>query len=323
LGKWVVPVIVSMLVLGLFPLNDAFSAVFIDAFDVSVQETTPYSLAFNTDGTKMFVMGRAGDDVNEYACTAFDVSTCVYSGDAERFSVAAQETEPTSLAFNTDGTKMFVMGLAGFDVNEYACTAFDVSTCVYSGDAERFDVSAQETTPLSLAFNTDGTKMFVIGITGDDVNEYACTAFDVSTCVYSGDAERFSIAAQETTPVSLAFNTDGTKMFVMGNAGDDINEYACGTGFDVSTCVYSGDAERFSIAAQEPVPNSLAFNTDGTKMFVMGNQADNVNEYSLGTAFDVSSVPPEGGGSPIGGTDVTITIPAIPTITGIIQSVFV
>jgi len=173
----------SILVLGSVVNQNAFSAVFIDAFDISGQEIFPRSLAFNTDGTKMFVMGESGDDVNEYACTAFDVSTCSFTIKAGNpFPVSGQESEPQSLAFNTDGTKMFVMGFSGDDVNEYACTAFDVSTCAYSGDAERFDVSGQETTPASLAFNAAGTKMFVMGLMGDDVNEYCLgVPFDVSS----------------------------------------------------------------------------------------------------------------------------------------------
>ncbi len=285
----VIPLLAFSILL-LVPLlaQDAFAAVFIDSFDASVPSAT--SLAFNTDGTKMFVMGL-DDDVNEYACTAFDVSTCVYSGDVERFDVSGQENTPFSLAFNTDGTKMFVMGTSGDDVNEYACTAFDVSTCVYSGDVERFDVSGEDSAPRSLAFSADGTKMFVLSPFGDDVNEYACTAFDVSTCVYSGDVERFDVSVEDSAPQSLAFNTDGTKMFVMGFAGLDVNEYAC-TAFDVSTCVYSGDGERFDFSAQETNPRSLAFSADGTKMFVLGFDSGEVNEYSLPIAFDVSSVAP-------------------------------
>jgi len=295
-AQFVIPVLVSILILGTLGLSqNAFSAIFIDAFDVSGQDDLAVGLAFNTDGTKMFVMGIQGLDVNEYACgTGFDVSTCAFTVKAGNpFSIAAQEIIPRSLEFNTDGTKMFVMGIGSDAVNEYACgTGFDVSTCAYSGDAERFDVLGEELLSRSLAFNTDGTKMFVMGAIGLDVNEYACgTGFDVSTCAFTVKAGNpFSIAAQESGPLSLAFNTDGTKMFVMGQASNAVNEYACGTGFDVSTCAYSGDAERFDISGQEISSQSLAFNTDGTKMFVMGAESRAVNEYSLPIAFDVSSV---------------------------------
>ena len=171
-------------------------------------------------------------------------------------------------------TILFSIGLAPIN-DAYAATTF----------VDAFDISAQETEPTDLVFNTDGTKMFVVGYVGDNVNEYACTTgFDVSTCSFT---DAFSVAAQETTPTDLAFNTDGTKMFVVGYAGDDVNEYACTTGFDVSTCAFT---DSFSVAAQETAPRGLAFNTDGTKMFVVGSSGDDVNEYTLSVGFDFDGV---------------------------------
>ena len=54
--------------------------------------------------------------------------------------------------------------------------------------------------------------------------------------------------AQETSPMGLAFNNDGTKMFVSGNTGDDVNEYTLTTGFDVSTASF---VDAFSVSSQE------------------------------------------------------------------------
>ena len=105
----------------LFTSCSAFAGVsFVDSFDVSAQEAGPTALAFNTDGTKMFVIGYSGDDVNEYTLTTgFDVSTASF---VDSFDVSSQEANPTEVAFNTDGTKMFVLGTGGNDVNEYTLT---------------------------------------------------------------------------------------------------------------------------------------------------------------------------------------------------------
>jgi DNA-binding beta-propeller fold protein YncE len=73
---------------------------------------------------------------------------------------------------------------------------------------------------------------------------------------------------KDTQPEGIAFNTDGTKMFVVGNTGDDVNEYDLSTAFDISTAVYS---QNFSVAAQDIDPSGVAFNTDGTKMFIVGS----------------------------------------------------
>jgi hypothetical protein len=253
---------------------DVSTSVYSQSFSVASQETNPSGMAFNTDGTKMFIVGFGGDDVNEYALsTGFDVSTATF---VDSFSVASQETEPYGIAFNNDGTKMFIVGNTGDDVNEYTLsTGFDVSTATYS---QNFSVSAQDTNPRGIAFNTDGTKMFIVGLSGQDVNEYTLgTGFDVSTASFT---QLFSVSAQEVSPIGIAFNADGTKMFICGTGGNDVNEYTLSTGFDVSTASF---VDAFSVASQDTGPRGIAFNTTGSKMFVVGATGDSVYEYSVGS----------------------------------------
>ena len=385
---------------------DVSTSSFVDSFSVSAQQAAPMSVAFNTDGTKMYIVGETEDTVAQYALsTGFDVSTASYT---QAFSIASQETEAQGITFNTDDTKMFVVGDTGNDINEYTLstgfdvssasfvdsfsfasqstqpkeavfntlgtelfmlardntavfkytlsTAFDVSTASYA--SVTFSVGSQESSPQGLAFNANGTKMFVVGDSGDAVNEYtladatmslgsgsfasadvgktieansgvflltstagaftqvttpssfnqvASGSWQMYSVVYNttdGDLElsganngyllsaaaydsvSFSIASQESSPQGMAFNADGTKMFVLGLTGQDVNEYTLTKGFDVSTASF---VDSFSVASQETDPCGLAFNTDGTKMFVCGTSGDDVNEYTLSTGFDVST----------------------------------
>ena len=46
----------------------------------------------------------------------------------------------------------------------------------------------------------------------------------------------------------MTFNNDGTKMYVIGAIGKDVNEYNLSTGFDISTATY---AQNFSVANEE------------------------------------------------------------------------
>jgi len=259
---------------------DVSTASFVVFFSVSDQDNAPQGLAFSSDGTKMFVIGDAGNDINEY--TLADGFTLFHTTFVNSFSVAVQETDPTGVAFSSDGAKMFVVGFSGESVNEYTLvTAFDVSTASF---VDSFSVAVQETSPEGVAFSSDGTKMFVVGNSGDDVNEYTLsTGFDVSTASFE---DSFSVAVQEITPRGFSFSSDGTKMFVVGNAGDDVNEYTLTTGFDVSTASF---VDSFSVAGQETNPTGVAFSSDGTKMFVVGNDGDDINEYTLTTGFDVST----------------------------------
>ena len=59
-------------------------------------------------------------------------------------------------------------------------------------------------------------------------------------------------------------------MYVIGQCGDDINEYSLTTAFDVSTASY---VQNFSVLSQDTTPSGIAFNNDGTKMYMVGDQA--------------------------------------------------
>jgi hypothetical protein len=255
---------------------DISGASFVQNFSVAAQDNSPQGIAFNNDGTKMFVVGQTGDAVYEYILlTGYDVSSASYS---QSFSVTAQDTNPREIAFNNDGTKMFVLGYAGLDVNEYTLsTGFDLGSTVTFVDA--FSVSSQETQPYGLAFNTDGTKMFIVGEAGDDVNEYTLSiGFDVSTASF---VDSFSVVLQDTQPRGIAFNAAGTKMFIVGRADVVVDAYTLSTGFDVSSASF---VDSFSVDTQENNPTAIAFSADGDKMFIVGPTGDDVNEYSTTAA---------------------------------------
>jgi len=255
---------------------DISNSSYVQSFSVSSEDANPHDVKFNNDGTKMFVVGQTGEEINEYnLTTAYDISTASYS---QRLSTTTTESSPTSIEFNTDGTKLFILGTNGDAVDEWnLTTGFDLSTATYS---QTFSVSSQETTPEGLAFNNDGTKMYIVGTVNDTVYEYdLTTGFDVSTASYS--SRSFSVNSEHLSPTGLAFNNDGTKMFIVGSSGDKVNEYNLSTAFDVSTASYN--SVEFLVGSEDTNPEGITFNSDGTKMFIVGNSGDDINEYTSGT----------------------------------------
>ena len=263
---------------------DISTASYSQNFSVAAQEATPTGVFFKSDGTKMYVVGGAGDDVNEYnLSTAWDISTASYS---QNFSVATEELSPQGMFFKSDGTKMYVIGAAGDDVNEYnLSTAWDISTASYS---QNFSVVTQDTNPTGVFFKSDGTKMYVVGSFTDAVYEYnLSSAWDISTAVWPAPTTRyFSVATQDSSPTGVFFKSDGTKMYVLGANGYDVNEYNLSTDWDVSTASY---LQNFTVVTQETGPTGVFFKSDGTKMYVIGTTGDDVNEYNLSTAWDIST----------------------------------
>ena len=216
------------------------------------------------------------------ATTTYDIANASY--DSKSFSVTSQDGTPENIFFKPDGLKMYLIGRANDAVYQYTLsTAWDVSTASY--DSVSFSVNGQETNALGLFFKHDGTKMYVIGSTGDDVNEYdLSTAWDISSASY---LQVFSVSAQETTPYGLFFKSDGLKMYIVGTANGTVYQYTLSTAWDVSTASY--DSVSFSATSQDTAPRDVWFSDDGSNMFILGGTNSAVYKYTLSTSWDVST----------------------------------
>jgi len=254
---------------------------------VRVSESMPDNdvrdVTFNNDGTKMFVLGRGGtSDVYEYSVsTAWDVSTITFVRSFEVGVVSATQGDNSAngIDFNTDGTKMFILGQGQDLVNEYALsTGFDLSTASFT---QSLDISAQEDLPYGVTFNNDGTKMYITGRRNDNVDEYVLTTeFDISTASHS---QTFSVSSQAVRASAVRFNSDGTEMFVLeggttGAGHNTIYQYTLTTAFDVSTASYSD--KSFSVVDEEEKARGFCFGDNDQQLYVCGWRGDDVNQYS-------------------------------------------
>jgi DNA-binding beta-propeller fold protein YncE len=263
---------------------DISTASYLQNFNVVSEESSPSGVFFKPDGTKMYVIGFQGDEVNEYdLSSAWDVSTASY---LQTFSVAAQDTLPEGVFFKPDGTKMYVVGNAGNDINEYdLSSAWDISTASY---LQVFNVSLYDNFPQGIFFKPDGTKMYVVGTQSLNVWQYdLSTAWDISTASFTyPSTEYFDVSPQELSPEGVFFKPDGTKMYVVGDTGNDIGEYDLSSAWDISTASY---LQNLSLVGQDLQPSGLFFKPDGTKLYFTGNQINDVNEYDLSSAWDIST----------------------------------
>jgi hypothetical protein len=247
------------------------------SFSITAEETAPTGLFISPDGLNMYVNGTTGDDVNQYTLsTAFDVSTATF---VRLFSTASQDSSPQDVFFKPDGLSMFIMGGTNDTVFQYTLSsAFDISTASYA--SKSFSVASQETAPTGLWFKPDGTVMYIVGQTNDTVFQYTLgTAWDVSTASYG--SVFFSVASQESTPVQVNLSADGLTMWILGQTGDDISQYALGTAFNVSTAVFENS---FYIGFQETNPQGLFIDsTANNRVYVVGQNNDTVYQYNTAT----------------------------------------
>ena len=199
-----------------------------------------------------------------------------------RLSTQTVNDQPQDVAFNDDGTRMYLLGANTDYICQYSLsTAFDLSTAFYL--QQKFRVDAQDTFARGIAFSADGAKMFMTGIATTNVFEYDLrTPFDVTSAVYNSVSFYPGSIGQTQ---ALTFNNDGTKMYVVGTS--TVYQYSLSTAFDLSTASY--DSVSFAAASQDSAIQGVEFNSDGTKMYLAGTANNSVYQYSLSTAFDLST----------------------------------
>lgn len=248
---------------------------------LNVAETSPNSIEFKPDGTRMYMVGSTTDTVYQYdLSTPWDTTTLSYSGLS--YNVAPQEINPQGVTFKPGGDRMYVVGTTGDDINEYTLSeSWNVATASY---VRVFSVSAQDLAPQEVKFKLDGTRMYVLGSTGDDVNEYELSeAWNVATASYTAN---YSVAAEEALPYGLAFSPDGTTMFVAGSNLDNVYQYSLSSAWSVNSATYSG---AFYVGDRESSPTGVEFSAAGDRMYVIGSSGDDVNEYLVPAPWNIVS----------------------------------
>ena len=211
-----------------------------------------------------------------------DISTGSY--DSVSFDVSAQDDSPTGIVFKPDGTKMFVSGFENDSIYQYTlATPWLVSTASYDSS---FNILDQDDFSMGMEFKPDGTEMYVVGIRSDKIHQYSLqTAWEISSASYSSIT--FDVSPQEGYPTDVAFKPDGTKMYLLGLISDSVHQYSLQTPWAINTASY--DSVSFSVTDNGEFPSSLTFDPGGTKMYMAGLYNERVFQYSLGTAWDIST----------------------------------
>lgn len=240
------------------------------SFDSSAQ-TDPYAFWFGDNGSKMYISSFSGIVYQYTLSTAYDISSASYA--SKNKNVSAQESLPFSVAFNADGSKMYIGGPTTTKVFEYALsTNWDVSTASYS--------SSDFTTGFNtygIQFNNDGSKMYLLNGSPDWIRQYSLSPnYDVSTASY--DSVELDFTPQEASPLGAKFNSDGTILLVSGDDNDGIIQFNCSTGWDLSTCSY---VATYSAASELASAYGVQMNEDLSK-FVLSSGSTYLYQYSSG-----------------------------------------
>ena len=247
---------------------------------LSTLETKIASMDSNTPLDDMIVNIKSYQEAGGVVSIQYDSSGAMPILDSAQAGLVLYSASDTALyAFNGNAWAAVGNAAAG-DAGPVGWIA-DVAN--FSDASETFSVASQETTPRDVVFNADGTKMYIVGQSADSILQYSLsTAFDVSTASY----DSVSYNPNGTNQHALRFNSDGTKFYNL--SAPVLYQYSMSTAYDISTASY--DSVSFDFTSTSSSPYAFDISPDGTKLVAVSFIDDAVTQYTMSTAFDLSTL---------------------------------
>ena len=273
--------------------------------------TYPYAFAWSPDGLHLY-LAYSGDYIRHYTVT--EPFTTTGNSLQETFNNTSYDSNSLGLEVSPDGRYLYFGGLDRDGVVQFTMTsAFDVASSAnnttfspgYEQSNKRlndiFSIGSADASVRGCEFNGDGTKFYLIGFGDDNIQQFSLsTAYAIGTASYDG---AYSVGGDGiTSPYGMRWNNDGSKFFVTDYSANTVIEYSVSNAYDVTTGTVT-EGTNYSVSSYESNPYDVAFNADGTKMYVIGNGSDKIHEWTLSTGFDLSSTVSYVSGTSLGMTD--------------------
>lgn len=139
--------------------------------------------------------------------------------------------------------------------------------------------------PRGFFLKNDGSILYAIEGNTKKVLQYdLSSAFNPAT-ILSATKKSFDYSTQlSIVAEDLFIGNAGTKLYL--TIGNHIFQYSINN-WDISTAIY--DNKAFNTLNYDSNPTALFFNNDGTKLYILGSQNNAVFQFSLSTAWDVST----------------------------------
>lgn len=125
----------------------------------------------------------------------------------------------------------------------------------------------------------------IIGYDNILENATITASTDINNATYSTIYE--DVSSQATAPSGIGFSDDGTQMYIIDAITVTIYQYTLTTAWNLATSSYASKSKLLS--GEDSQPRAVAFKSDGTKMYIAGINTSTIYQYTLGTAWDVST----------------------------------
>lgn len=260
------------------------SAVVFDPPKHTATTTTGTGLTFNNTGKTLYKIDTSSDYIYAYFFqNAWDLSS---PQENYKFSTILEETNSSGIAFNSSGTRMYVLGNTGDDINNYTLsTPWKVETAVYNGV---YVVSTQTgTTPITIVPNSTATKMFVLSGTNRAIYLYTTSSAGSFVTGLVSYYSSLSVSTEDTNPQGIAISHDDTRLYMLGATNRSVYEYTLGSGGILVGASYSGNSVNLSSFIT--TPRDLFLGKNGTRLYITDISTKRLYQFNMSTAYSLST----------------------------------
>jgi len=135
-----------------------------------------------------------------------------------------------------------------------------------------------------VAVSRDG-KHWYSNSTTDTVYQYdMAIPWDITSSSYSGNS--YDLSTEDAQPQDITFSADGMKMYMTGQQFDKVFAYDLGSAWSLASVTHN--SEEYD-PAEDTNLGSCQFSPDGLKAFIVGTNTDDIFQYTLSVAWDISS----------------------------------
>ena len=246
---------------------------------------SPYSVKFSPDGTKMYITGNnyPQPEIYQYnLSTAWNVTTATYNSQKAGLPTKLSNLSSVyAFCFKSDGTKLYVstgrIAGASYRFEQFSlATPWDITTSTYDNVSLTVDYP-YEASPHGMAWNSDGTKLIIIGEYNYNIDIYTVsTPFNIST---AGSPVQNSGLQYLDIPHDIAFSSDGTKVYIPFANTRKVYQWNLTTAWDVSSITKTNYTKRISVAPNYPC--GFTWDATGSRFYVADEYPEKVFQYNL------------------------------------------
>tara|TARA_B110000495_G_C22898168_1_gene524068 strand:- start:30 stop:1001 length:972 start_codon:yes stop_codon:yes gene_type:complete len=251
------------------------------------------SVTLGDSGTKMYLASNNTSDnqsVYQYTLsTAYDVSTASYA--SKSFNNPFYN-DVRGMSWKSDGTSWLrgsdegVGGGANKRLIQFnPSTAWDIST---SGSlAYSFTVSSYQSGVKDAIWGNSGNQVTSLSDNAT-LNTYdLSTAYQVSSA--SNTAKDQSLSSIDNSPVSHAWNSNGTKCFYLGSQNDKVYQLDCSTAWDITSMTHTASND-IDVSGQTTSPYGVWVSDEVNPVNIyIGGQTSpySIYQYGLEASYNI------------------------------------